>query len=109
MIVFHVPSIIFNFSLFIDIYAHTGKAGIEWSALARPPRGRPRDQDDAEVLVKAKEIDPEREQYLADMRHREGRKKKRKLSVEEKGWTSAGWGGRSLGPPDPIPGGMWTA
>ncbi|XP_072031236.1 small ribosomal subunit protein uS5m-like [Amphiura filiformis] len=83
-----------------------GKAGIQWSALARPTQqSRGRDQDDFDnVLVRPKEIDVEREQYLADVRNREGRRKKRKLTLEEKGWTSAGWGGRSLGPPDPIPG-----
>lgn len=40
------------------------------------------------------------------MREQWDKKRKRTVPPEERGWTSKSWGGRTLGPPDPIPGGM---
>lgn len=48
-------------------------------------------------------VDPEREQKLAKLRELHfSRTKRMKLSPLERGWTSATWGGRKIGPPDPI-------
>ncbi|XP_070157758.1 small ribosomal subunit protein uS5m [Polyergus mexicanus] len=47
-------------------------------------------------------IDPEREEKLAKLRQSQAGSKRVKLSPLERGWTSAGMGGRKIGPPDPI-------
>lgn len=47
-------------------------------------------------------IDPEREEKLAKLRQSQTGSKRVKLSPLERGWTSAGMGGRKIGPPDPI-------
>lgn len=47
-------------------------------------------------------VDPEREEKLAQLRKMQSTFKRIKLSPLERGWTSAGMGGRRIGPPDPI-------
>ncbi|XP_072172657.1 small ribosomal subunit protein uS5m-like [Diadema setosum] len=76
-----------------------GKARIAWPGLNAPViQGK-------EVLtIQRKQPDPEREERLRLIREQWDKKRKRRVPPEERGWTSKSWGGRSLGPPDPIPG-----
>lgn len=60
---------------------------------------------DREVLtIQQREPDPNREEKLCEIRETWDKKKRRRVAIEDRGWTSRSWGGRMLGPPDPIPG-----
>ncbi|CAL1679187.1 unnamed protein product [Lasius platythorax] len=74
-----------------------GKIPIQFPGLNTPVfRGR-------ELLQQQKlPVDPEREEKLATLRQSQTGMKRVKLSPLERGWTSAGMGGRKIGPPDPI-------
>lgn len=74
-----------------------GKIPIQFPGLNSPIfRGR-------ELLQQQKlPVDPEREQKIAQIRESQTGKKRIKLSPLERGWTSAGMGGRKIGPPDAI-------
>eukprot|EP00057_Strongylocentrotus_purpuratus_P015530 XP_011670004.1 PREDICTED: 28S ribosomal protein S5, mitochondrial isoform X2 [Strongylocentrotus purpuratus] len=76
-----------------------GRAQIAWPGLNAPVvQGK-------EVLTIQKKLpDPEKEERLRLMREQWDKKRKRTVPPEERGWTSKSWGGRTLGPPDPIPG-----
>ncbi|EZA58636.1 hypothetical protein DMN91_009039 [Ooceraea biroi] len=47
-------------------------------------------------------VDPEREEKLIKFRQSQSKPKRIKVSPLERGWTSAGMGGRRMGPPDPV-------
>ncbi|KAL6431004.1 hypothetical protein ACFW04_007039 [Cataglyphis niger] len=74
-----------------------GKIPIQFPGLNAPVfRGR-------ELIQQQKlPIDPEKEEKLAKFRQSQTGSKRVKLSPLERGWTSAGMGGRKIGPPDPI-------
>lgn len=75
----------------------TGKISIQFPGLNSPViRGK--------ELVQQQKLppDPEREERLAKLREIQSGPKRVKLSPLERGWTSAGIGGRKIGPPDPI-------
>ncbi|XP_072761676.1 small ribosomal subunit protein uS5m [Anoplolepis gracilipes] len=74
-----------------------GKVAIQFPGLNAPIfRGK-------ELVQQQKlSVDPEREEKLAKLRQSEIKPKYIKLSPLERGWTSAGMGGRKIGPPDPI-------
>lgn len=59
------------------------------------------------VLQQKLPEDPERAEKLAKIRQSQTASKRIKLGPLERGWTSAGVGGRKLGPPDPIDGGYY--
>ncbi|XP_020279303.1 28S ribosomal protein S5, mitochondrial [Pseudomyrmex gracilis] len=74
-----------------------GKVAIQFPGLTTPVfRGK--------QLVKQQKLppDPEREEKLIKLREMQSRSRRIKLSPLERGWTSAGMGGRKIGPPDPI-------
>ncbi|XP_038072452.1 28S ribosomal protein S5, mitochondrial-like [Patiria miniata] len=76
-----------------------GKANIAWPGLNAPIL-----KDRTVQTMHVKEPDPEREERLLQIRSQWDKKKKRSIPPEQRGWTSKSWGGRRLGPPDPIPG-----
>ncbi|XP_077994399.1 small ribosomal subunit protein uS5m-like isoform X2 [Glandiceps talaboti] len=76
-----------------------GKASIAWPGLNTPVFV------DKEVkTIERRPVDPEKAAELLRIQEEWDKKKKRSVPIEERGWTSKSWGGRSLGPPDPIPG-----
>ncbi|XP_033102507.1 28S ribosomal protein S5, mitochondrial-like [Anneissia japonica] len=76
-----------------------GQAGIGWPGLNAPVI-----KNNVVQVIHKKEADPEREEMLRKVREDWDKRKKRVTAPEDMGWTSKSWGGRSLGPPDPIPG-----
>ncbi|XP_071809999.1 small ribosomal subunit protein uS5m-like [Asterias amurensis] len=76
-----------------------GKANIAWPGLNAPIV-----KDRVVQTMETRAPDPEREEKLQMIRAQWDKKKRRTVPAEERGWTSKSWGGRRLGPPDPIPG-----
>ncbi|XP_022088599.1 28S ribosomal protein S5, mitochondrial-like [Acanthaster planci] len=76
-----------------------GKASVAWPGLNAPVL-----KDRTVQTMHTKEPDPEREERLLQIRTQWDKKKRRSVPPEQRGWTSKSWGGRRLGPPDPIPG-----
>ncbi|XP_070578511.1 small ribosomal subunit protein uS5m-like [Ptychodera flava] len=76
-----------------------GKLSMAWPGLNVPViKGK------VVKTIQPKPIDPEREAELQRIRSEWDKRKKRSVPIEERGWTSKSWGGRSYGPPDPVPG-----
>ncbi|XP_002731451.1 small ribosomal subunit protein uS5m-like [Saccoglossus kowalevskii] len=80
-------------------YLGDGKISMEWPGLNAPVV-----KDNAPATIRRKAADPNKEAELLRLRESWDKKKKRSSGLHERGWTSVSWGGRSVGPPDPVPG-----
>lgn len=78
-----------------------GKLPVSWPGLNSPVL-----MDNKLQSIQKRELDPFREEKLQEIRERWDKKRRRRVAMEDRGWTSKSWGGRHLGPPDPIPGGQ---
>ncbi|XP_071833602.1 small ribosomal subunit protein uS5m-like isoform X1 [Apostichopus japonicus] len=76
-----------------------GKLPVSWPGLNSPVL-----MDNKLQSIQKRELDPFREEKLQEIRERWDKKRRRRVAMEDRGWTSKSWGGRHLGPPDPIPG-----
>ncbi|XP_071962814.1 small ribosomal subunit protein uS5m-like [Antedon mediterranea] len=76
-----------------------GQARMAWPGLNTPII-----KNNQVQVIHKKDVDPEREEMLRKVREDWDKRRKRITAPEDRGWTSKSWGGRGLGPPDPIPG-----